>query len=371
MPLIIGSRPVLPAEIVGIDRPIGEWNLIVVGVVERRRQRVREAEPQPGSAPLGADEQCVVVRVHARFEVDDAIRSADHGIEHLANGPAGNEMRADVVDTVDAKDNLPGERALEPKVPLLHTRILQSIIDDVDSRRAGAGKNEPGEGVGKRRRDGRKPSGCRIQKEHIAGPYFDRQRATVQAAFERLDLKGNPVVIDPVSAAHARLAAAGCPIEPQPRAEVVRVARASPAQERLHQRVDLAGSADVLDVGVQLVTQADVQREILPHTPVVLHKRRKVVGVGIRQHERAIGTPAPQRDGKEQILIVHPAIAVVIEGCEILDELDASLTEDAEVEPGIHALPLPAGAQVVRPAQEAECVGDLESLLRRSLRDTE
>ena len=46
MPLIVRRRAVLAAQVVRIDRPVRERNLIVVRVVERLRQRVGRAEPE-------------------------------------------------------------------------------------------------------------------------------------------------------------------------------------------------------------------------------------------------------------------------------------------------------------------------------------
>ena len=60
-------------------------------------------------------------------------------------------------------------------------------------------------------------------------------------------------------------------------------------QERLHERVDLVDAADVLDVGVDLVAQAEVERQVGPHAPVVLDEDRR--GSCCRRP----GSPAPDR----------------------------------------------------------------------------
>ena len=69
-----------------IDRTVRERNLIVVRVVERLGQRVADAR-NPNAAPRcsALTQQRVVLRVHARLEVDDAVGSADNRVEHLAD----------------------------------------------------------------------------------------------------------------------------------------------------------------------------------------------------------------------------------------------------------------------------------------------
>ena len=108
-----------------------------------------------------------------------------------------------------------------------------------------------------------------------------------------------------------------------------------------------------------------------PDAPVVLDEHRDVVVVGVVDDERLVGLPAPQRHRKQEIAIVNPAVAVVIEIGEVLDELDAALLKDAEIETAVDVLPLAAGAHGVRAADERHGVGKLEAALGRALGDTE
>ena len=112
-------------------------------------------------------------------------------------------------------------------------------------------------------------------------------------------------------------------------------------------RVDLVVAADVLDVGVELVAQADIERQIGPEAPVVLHEHRHVVVVRAVDDKRLIGLSAAQRDREQQIAIVDAAVAVVVESGEVLDEFDAPLAEHAEVETAMDLLPLAAAADRV------------------------
>ena len=64
------------------------------------------------------------------------------------------------------------------------------------------------------------------------------------------------------------------------------------------------------------------------------------------------GLPLLQRHREQQIAVVNPAVTVVIEAREVLDELDPALLEDAEIEPAVHALPLASRAHRMSAADE-------------------
>ena len=369
--LVVRRRAVLEPQVGRIDRPVGERDLIVVGVVQRLAERVRGPEPDVGAAALGADEQRVVVRVHARLEVDDAIRAADHRVEHLADRAADDEVRAEVVHAVHAQHDAVRQGLLDAEVPLLDARVLHRVVDDVDARGAGAGQDEAGERIGDRRRERRELAGVRVEEEHVAGLHLDRQRPPVEAALERLDLQRDAVVVDAVAAVDAEPAVAGRPVEADARAEVVAVALPLALQERLDDRVDLVVAADVLDVGVRLPAQPEVQREVGPDAPVVLDVEGEVVVVGVRDDQRLIRLAAAQGHREQQIVVVDAAVAVVVEVREVLHHLEPAVLEDAEIEERVDALPLAAGPHRVRPADQRHAVGELEALLRGALRDAE
>jgi len=103
--------------------------------------------------------------------------------------------------------------------------------------------------------------------------------------------------------------------------------------------------------------------QVRPDAPVVLHEKRDMVVVGVVDDERLIGLAAPQRHRKQQVAIVNPAVAVVVEARKVLDEFDPAILKHPEIEAAVHTLPLASGAQRVRAAHERRGVGQLESLL--------
>ena len=173
----------------------------------------------------------------------------------------------------------------DTEMEFVHGGMLQLRIDDVDPGCAGARKDETGERIRQSRRKRRQPAGRGVEKEDVASADLDRQRAAVEPAFERLNLQDDAVVVDAVAAAHEQ-AGHAAPGKADPRREVVEIALALASHERLHDRVQLAGAALVVDVGVDLVTQAHVQLQLVRHAPVVLDESGDVRVVGVRQLER-------------------------------------------------------------------------------------
>ena len=67
-----GVGPYSSLQVIRVDRAVGERDLIVVGVVEGFRQRVGRAQLiAVREAFLDAQEQPVVLRLDARFQVHD------------------------------------------------------------------------------------------------------------------------------------------------------------------------------------------------------------------------------------------------------------------------------------------------------------
>ena len=136
-------------------------------------------------------------------------------------------------------------------------------------------------------------------------------------------------------------------------------------------RIQLVHAADVVHVGIELVAHAEVQRQLRMHSPVVLDEAGQVDVVGIRNHQILIGLAAAQRHREQQIVVVDPAVAVVIERGKVLDQLDAAVAEHSEVELCVHPLQLPAELPLMRSPHQRERIGELPSLLRRPLRHAE
>ncbi len=114
-----------------------------------------------------------------------------------------------------------------------------------------------------------------------------------------------------------------------------------------------------------------VDGQVVTDAPVVLDEHRHMVVVRVRNDERLVGFAAAKRHGEEQIVVVHLAVAVVIEIGKVLHQLDAAVLEHSEVETRIDALPLTAEPQTVRALDHGRGIGQLEPALIGALRHTE
>src|SRR5581483_59682 len=130
----------------------------------------------------------------------------------------------------NAQGEIARELRLDADVGLLHHRVLQAVIDDVDAAGAGARQDKAGEGVARGRRERRKVARL-IEEEEVAGAHLNRQSPSIEATFERLNLQRDAVVVDAIAAVQAQ-APTGRPVEAEARAEVVLVAVAGAGQKR-------------------------------------------------------------------------------------------------------------------------------------------
>src|SRR6185369_10843745 len=103
-------------------------------------------------------------------------------------------------------------------------------------------------------------------------------------------------------------------------------------QERQDQRIQLVRATDVLDVGIDLIAQAEVQCELTMHAPIVLKKRGDVSVVCVRQDQRAIRNSTAERHCKQEIVIVDATVAVAIEVGKVFDQLDAALLKYFQIQ---------------------------------------
>ncbi len=167
MPLIVWRWSIFQLQIVGIDWTIGEWNLIVVRVVECFGERVRSAKliAIARNAFRATQQETVVFRLDAGFQIRNRVRTAHDRIEHSADCSTNDEMRAEVVQIVGAKNVVAAKLALDANIRLLDHRILHGVVDDVDSCRSGAGQNKSGEGIRECRRSRWKLAIDRIEQE--------------------------------------------------------------------------------------------------------------------------------------------------------------------------------------------------------------
>src|SRR6185503_19845028 len=121
------------------------------------------------------------------------------------------------------------------------------------------------------------------------------------------------------------------PGKTQSRRDVVQIALTLTRDERLDDRIDLAGAALVVDLGIDLVAQPPIQLQSARYAPVVLNEAGDVRGVGVGQLERLRRLPTAQRDRKQEVVIVDAPVTGVIEGRKVFNKFDASLLEHTQV----------------------------------------
>src|SRR5215204_1917529 len=80
----------------------------------------------------------VVFEFDARFEVDDAVGTANDRIVDDADGSPDDKARPEIMQVIGAKNEISGKFPAQPKIRLLHHRILQIVVDNIDARSARA-----------------------------------------------------------------------------------------------------------------------------------------------------------------------------------------------------------------------------------------
>src|SRR6185503_18304277 len=159
-----------------------------------------------------------------RLQILHDVWSTHNRIEwHRADDAADNEMRAKVAHVVCTHDKLIAQLALYAGVHLVHHRVLQIVVDDVDATGAGARQHKSRERVCERRSRRRKHAVYRIEKkrrwdkEQIAGADLNRQRTSVEATLQCLNLQRDAIVVNAVARMNARAHVAGRVVEPDTR----------------------------------------------------------------------------------------------------------------------------------------------------------
>ena len=147
VPPVVRARPELTLQVVRIEGPAREGDLVVVRVVFRLGQGVGGQEAVSSAALLQGHQQTLVARAHARLQVQHAVGAAHHGVEDRADPPSDDEVGALVVEAVGAQEEVFEKAHLGAQVPLLDLGGLHAVVDDVDAAGARARQDEPGEGV--------------------------------------------------------------------------------------------------------------------------------------------------------------------------------------------------------------------------------
>ena len=121
----------------------------------------------------------------------------------------------------------------------------------------------------------------------------------------------------------------GCVIKANTQAKVVGVPAALAMQERQDDRIELIDAADVFDVSIKFVPESEIQGELGMDAPVVLNETRQVGAISIWNKQWLSRFAAPQRDRKEEIVVIDLAVAIAIEVRKILDHFNAARLEYA------------------------------------------
>ena len=100
-------------------------------------------------------------------------------------------------------------------------------------------------------------------------------------------------------------------------------------QEGQDDRIELIDAADVFDVGIKFVPESKIQGELGMDPPVVLNETRQVGAISIWNKQWLSRFAAPQRDRKEEIVVIDLAVAIAIEVRKILDNFNAARLEYA------------------------------------------
>ena len=96
-----------------------------------------------------------------------------------------------------------------------------------------------------------------------------------------MNLQRDAVVVDAIAAVNAQAAIRRHPVEAGARAEVVFITMTAAGEKRQYQRIEFTRAADVLDIAVEFVTQAKIERQVRRDPPVILNEEREVVVIGI------------------------------------------------------------------------------------------
>src|SRR5262249_3870693 len=129
--------------------------------------------------------------------------------------------------------------------------------------------------------------------------YFNRQRAAVKPALERLDFQSHSVVVNTVARVDTRVCISRRVVKPNAWRKIVFVSAARSLEKRENEWIQLIDAADVLHISVEFVSQSEIQREIQMDSPIVLNKTRQIGVVCIREKQRTLGKTAAESHGKQ------------------------------------------------------------------------
>src|SRR5215813_2168002 len=137
MALIVRRRPIFALQIIGIDWRIFEGNLIVVRIIESLAQRISCIEfTISGKLLTHTEPKRIVFCVHRRLKIGHRVRTAGNRVVvNLPDRTPDDKARAEVVDTVYSYNKPFTNLLFDTEIDLLHHRITEAVVNDVDSSR--------------------------------------------------------------------------------------------------------------------------------------------------------------------------------------------------------------------------------------------
>ena len=98
---------------------------------------------------------------------------------------------------------------------------------------------------------------------------------------------------------HTILPTFGRPVETNTRAPIFSILVPRAVQKRQQDGIDLTVVPDVVHVGINLIAQAEIQRELRMNPPIVLEIAGNVIIVGIGNDEVLVGRAAANGDREQ------------------------------------------------------------------------
>src|SRR4030095_4185282 len=95
-------------------------------------------------------------------------------------------------------------------------------------------------------------------------------------------------------------------------------------------------------------------------SPIVLHKPRNVVAVGVGNQQRLSGLGTAQTNCEEQVVVINSTIKVAIEVRKVFDHFDPAGLEDPQIKISIDSLNLSTKVQRVISANHGKRVAELQ-----------
>src|SRR5262249_54753904 len=125
MALVVWRGSIFKLQIQRIEGAVGERYLIVVRKVECFGKRIRRAQLIVAVKTLfKTHKQAVVLCSNTRLQICNCIRTTYHRIEDTSDCATDDEVCAEVVQVIDAKNGIVSKLSLKTQIHLLHHWVL-------------------------------------------------------------------------------------------------------------------------------------------------------------------------------------------------------------------------------------------------------